>query len=83
LETCRCGYTLREFWVWRDTNDVLHASSFSPSVGAVRSVWAATSRDALLPYSHDPRLPKHDVHEGEVGAQMWDGRCSAPLAATG
>jgi hypothetical protein len=83
VETCRCGFPLREFWLWRDSHEVLHASSFSPSSGAVRSVSAATSRDALLPFSLDPRLPKHDVRDSQDGFQQWEGRCSAPLEAAG
>lgn len=83
METCRCGVPLRQFWVWKDTNDVLHASSFPPSQGSIRSLYAATTRDALLPIVFDPRMPKHDVHDANNPGQVWEGRCSTPLEAAG
>ena len=77
MDSCVCGVPLRKFWVWRDTNEVFHASSFEPSNGAVRAVYAATARDALLPVT-DGRMPKHGVRDAGDPGQKWDGRCSPP-----
>lgn len=77
---CACGASRREFWVWRDSNDVLHASSFRPSTGSVQAVIAATARDALLPIA-EHRAPKHQVHDAENPTTGWEGRCSTPLSA--
>jgi hypothetical protein len=83
LETCRCGIPLREFWLWEDGNGILHASSFTPSRPAVRSVRAATSRDATVPFGFDPRLPKHDVRDTADPSQQWEGRCTVTLDQVG
>ncbi len=81
MNECACGVARRQFWVWRDSSDVLHASSFKPTSGAVQSVIASTARDALLPIA-EHRAPKHQVHDGENPAIGWEGRCSTVLAAT-
>lgn len=83
METCRCGVPLREFWLWEDENGILHASSFSPSQGAIRSVYASTSRDATIPFALDPRVPKHDVRTLDVPAKTWEGRCTVSLQDVG
>jgi hypothetical protein len=83
LETCRCGVPLHQFWVWEDVNGTMHASHFSPSQGAVRSLYAVTTRDALLPLAMDPRVPKHDVHDLDNPGRVWEGRCSASLQVAG
>jgi len=74
MENCSCGSTRRMFGVWRDGNEVLHASSFKPTAGEVRAVIASTARDALLPL--DGRMPKHDVQDVENPSIRWQGRCS-------
>lgn len=81
---CTCGINLRQFWVWRDGNDVLHASRFRPSSGLVRSVLAVTPRDALTPIT-GLGTPRHLVADAEVSAMTWRGRCSLsdqPLVVT-
>jgi hypothetical protein len=78
VENCSCGAARRIFWVWRDGNDVLHASSFKPTAGAVRAVIASTARDALLPL--DGRVPKHDVQDADDPTMKWEGRCSQTIA---
>jgi hypothetical protein len=80
VENCSCGASRRMFWVWRDSNDVLHASSFRPTSGSVQAVVASTARDALLPIS-DGRLPKHDVYDVDDPTVAWEGRCAQTLAA--
>ena len=79
METCSCGTPRKMFWIWRDDGGTLHASGFAPSTGLVRSVLAATTRDALLPISGG--IPKHDVTDAEIPAVIWPGRC-AELSAT-
>jgi hypothetical protein len=79
VETCRCGVRLREFWLWEDGNAILHASSFPPTQGSVRPVYAATSRDATIPFGLDPRAPKHDVRTTESPTQNFEGRCTVTL----
>jgi hypothetical protein len=82
LEKCICGVDRRQFWLWSDTQGGIHASSFRPTSGAIRSVIAATARDALLPLSpvSPGRLPKHRVEDAENPSLTWEGRCSASLA---
>jgi len=80
LDTCACGTALRHFWVWRDSNQVLHASSFSPSSGALHEMIAATARDALLPMTGG-RAPKHDVRMASDPDRCWPGRCSLGIIA--
>lgn len=80
MSDCACGAPRRRFWVWRDVNGVLHASSFRPSTGAVQSVYASTARDALLPIA-EHRAPKHQVHDADNLAVGWEGRCSTTLSA--
>lgn len=79
MSECACGAARRTFWIWRDANDSLHASGFKPSSGIVRSVVAATARDALLPVV-EQRAPKHQVHDADDRAVGWEGRCSTALA---
>lgn len=81
METCTCGAPLRTFWVWRDSNDVLHASAFRPSAEPEQSLYATTARDALLPLSGD-RAPKHDVRSVSDPSQVWDGRCVSAFITT-
>jgi hypothetical protein len=66
------------FWVWRDANEVLHASSFKPTSGEVEAVIASTARDALLPL--DGRVPKHLVEDANDPSKRWEGRCSQTLS---
>ena len=73
MENCSCGAARRQFWVWRDANGVLHASSFKPTTGEVRALIASTARDALLPL--DGRTPKHLVEDAQDPAIRWEGRC--------
>ncbi|HEX6508200.1 MAG TPA: hypothetical protein VF221_11260 [Chloroflexota bacterium] len=80
METCGCGVTLRKFWVWRDSNQVLHASAFEPTSGAEFALYAATARDALLPLTGD-RVPKHDVRRVDDPSQSWEGRCASDFVA--
>ena len=80
MDTCECGVQLRMFWVWRDANDVLHASSFRPSSGAVRAFYASTARDALLPLTGE-RMPKHQVRDAYDPTLVWEGRCTASITA--
>ena len=80
MEDCACGVSRRKFWIWRDSNDILHASAFAPTAGAVRAVIAATARDALLPVN-DGRAPKHQVNDADDPSVMWEGRCQAGVAA--
>jgi hypothetical protein len=81
LETCECGVPLRKFWVWRDSNDVLHASAFEPTSGVEMAVYAATARDALLPMTGG-RAPKHDVRSVDDPSRVWEGRCAAELVTS-
>ena len=80
MNECACGAPRRVFWIWRDSNDVLHASSFKPTTGIVRAVIAATARDALLPVV-EQRAPKHQVHDAEDNKVGWEGRCQTVLSA--
>jgi hypothetical protein len=80
VDDCACGASRRKFWIWRDGNDVLHASAFAPTSGAVRAVTAATARDALLPVI-EGRAPKHQVNDAEDPSLVWEGRCQAGTAA--
>lgn len=80
MNECACGAPRRKFWVWRDANDVLHASHFQPSSGVVQAVLAATARDALLPIA-ERRAPKHQVHDADNPTSGWEGRCSTALSA--
>ncbi len=80
METCKCGITLREFWVWRDSYDRLHASSFPPTVGLVRALLASTARDALLPVTEN-QAPKHDVRDLDDAGLTWEGRCATAIGA--
>jgi hypothetical protein len=79
MEICGCGASLRTFWVWRDSRDVLHASAFKPTSESEQALHATTARDALLPLSGD-RTPKHDVRSVSNPSQVWEGRCAAVLA---
>ena len=79
VESCECGVARRKFWIWRDGNDVLHASAFAPTSGGVRAVMAATARDALLPVS-EGGIPKHQVQDVDDPSQIWEGRCQAGMA---
>lgn len=74
MEKCACGMVRRQFWIWEDVGGGSHASRFAPSAGVVRSVVAATSRDALL--SATGGAPRHDVADTENQAESWPGRCS-------
>ena len=80
MNECACGASRRKFWVWRDSNEVLHASGFEPSSGIVQTVIAATARDALLPVA-ERRAPKHQVHDADDRTKGWEGRCSTALTA--
>jgi hypothetical protein len=80
VEDCACGAPRRKFWIWRDGNDVLHASAFAPTTGGVRAVIAATARDALLAVTGNG-TPKHQVHDADAPSQVWEGRCQASMAA--
>jgi hypothetical protein len=80
METCGCGASLRTFWVWRDSKDVLHASAFKPTAEPEQALYATTARDALLPLSGD-RTPKHDVRSVDDPSRVWHGRCAAVLVA--
>lgn len=80
METCSCGASLRTFWVWRDSKNVLHASAFKPTAESEQALYATTARDALLPLSGD-RTPKHDVRSVDDPSQTWHGRCSELLVA--
>lgn len=82
MDECSCGATRRRFWIWRDANEELHASSFKPTAGAVRCIIASTARDALLPIL-DGRVPKHDVQDADDSAILWEGRCAALKEAAG
>ncbi|HLJ66050.1 MAG TPA: hypothetical protein VKX16_01660 [Chloroflexota bacterium] len=79
METCECGAARRKFWIWRDSNNVLHASSFEPTSGTVKTVIAATARDALLPMT-STRPPKHRVEDADDPSQVWEGRCESTIA---
>ncbi|HEY8686390.1 MAG TPA: hypothetical protein VIO57_12355 [Chloroflexota bacterium] len=81
METCGCGASLRTFWVWRDSKDVLHASAFKPSSESEQALYATTARDALLPLSGN-KTPKHDVRSVSDPSQAWEGRCAATLVTT-
>lgn len=80
VNECACGAARRKFWIWEDSNGVLHASSFQPSASSVRAMIAATARDALLPIG-EKRAPKHQVHDAEDMTVGWEGRCSTTLTA--
>lgn len=79
MSNCECGIDRRQFWLWRDSNGELHASRFAPTNGAVRSVYAATARDALWAASNG-RQPKHDVQDVDDERQNWQGSCGAASA---
>jgi hypothetical protein len=79
-DSCLCGVERKRFWIWRDDNGVMHASHFAPTNGAVRSVVAATARDALLPL-RDGAVPKHMVTDAEDSTISWDGRCASVTSA--
>jgi hypothetical protein len=79
MDSCDCGVARRQFWLWRDTNGTLHASAFRPTTGAIRSVFAANARDALLPF--DGGIPKHAVQDVDNPSVFWEGRCTE-IAAT-
>jgi hypothetical protein len=81
METCGCGASLRTFWVWRDSKDVLHASAFKPTSEAEQALYATTARDALLPLSGN-KTPKHDVRSVSNPSQVWEGRCGAMVVTT-
>lgn len=80
MNECACGVARRTFWVWQDSNGVLHASSFQPTTGTLHAVIAATARDALLP-TVEKRAPKHQVHDADNPKKGWEGRCSMVLSA--
>jgi hypothetical protein len=82
VDECSCGAPRRRFWVWRDANQELHASSFKPTSGAVQCIIAATARDALLPIV-ESRVPKHDVQDADDPSILWEGRCAALNEAAG
>lgn len=79
MENCSCGIRRKQYWLWRDTNGILHASGFEPSSGVERSIWAANAHDALLPFIEDG-LPKHDVSDVDDANVVWEGRCAAVFA---
>jgi hypothetical protein len=79
LQTCTCGAELRTFWLWQDAEGGLHASGYRPTAGTVRTVLAATARDALLPV--DGRMPKHGVWDVDNPNASWEGRCSVAVSA--
>ena len=74
METCPCGVERRQFWLWADTNGGVHASRFVPTSGHIRTVYAATSRDALLS-GLQGRPPRHRVTDAEDPSKIWSGRC--------
>lgn len=75
MENCACGFQLRKYWLWHDSNAALHASAFEPTSGAVRAVYAANARDAVLPTT-ESAAPKHDVLAGDDPTVRWEGRCT-------
>jgi hypothetical protein len=79
MDSCDCGMARRQFWLWRDAHNTLHASAFRPTSGTVRSVFAVNARDALLPF--DGGMPKHSVQDADNPSVFWEGRC-AEVAAT-
>lgn len=76
MDVCPCGEKRRQFWLWQDKAGGMHASRFPPGTGAVRSVWAATARDALL-VATQVAPPKHVVQDHDDAAQVWPGKCQA------
>jgi hypothetical protein len=75
VDTCTCGAGRKRFWLWQDGNGGLHASHFPPSSGLVRSVVAATARDALLPLLGNG-TPRHYVNDADDPGVQWLGRCA-------
>ncbi|GAC1328840.1 MAG: hypothetical protein NVS2B16_34430 [Chloroflexota bacterium] len=80
MENCSCGMMRKQYWLWRDTNGILHASGFQPTSGVERSIWAVNARDALMPFL-DEGPGKHDVTDVDDASVIWEGRCSS-LSAT-
>ena len=79
MDECTCGISRKQFWLWRDTNEELHASAFKPTQNVERSVYATTVRDALVSQLGG-QMPKHRVTDADNATVFWEGRCSIPLA---
>lgn len=79
MDTCTCGASWKQYWLWRDDAGVLHASSFQPTSGTERSVLATTVRDALLPLTNGG-TPKHAVRDANDPSVLWEGRCMSVSA---
>jgi hypothetical protein len=72
MERCSCGVELRQFWIWRDVNQIAHASAFPPSVPADGPFYAANPRDAAALFQAG-RSPRHDVFDANSGERRWIG----------
>jgi len=71
MGSCHCGEPLQQYWIWRDTDRVPHASSFAPDVPSELELLAVNARDAVR--AALAARPKHDViHPGN---RRWDGLC--------
>lgn len=81
LDNCNCGTGRRQFWLWVDSNGTPHASRFQPTMGTVRSVVAATARDALLTMTGGI-APKHTVYDVDDPNLQWVGRCQEQAIAS-
>lgn len=79
IEPCDCGENRRAFWLWEDSAGQVHASRFAPTMGTIRRVVAATSRDAMLSFQGTLQ-PKHTVRDADDPGTTWVGRCSTASA---
>jgi len=79
MESCSCGVARKQFWLWRDGSNVLHASRFEPSGVVEGSVRAVNAFDAVASTAPDIS-PKHDVEVLGDGANTRQGRCSLVTA---
>ena len=79
MDSCSCGVARKQFWLWRDGSNVLHASRFEPSGAIEGSVRAVNAYDAVASAAAGT-LPKHDVEIVGDTVHARQGRCSLAAA---